>query len=190
MSEDSATEPTPDRKSDSGLEESAREKSMSSPRGWNSSRSIAFAALAVAVVAAAAAIAAWLWPVHHNDSFSDRESASAKTSVCAAVATVRSAVFVKSPKPAPDDQLAHFAHFSNERVALLGGGAYLRETVAAEPATPADLAKAVNSVGVTLERMGLGYLARSNKAVTDSLQRDFASEMHDVNQICGTNGNK
>jgi hypothetical protein len=188
MSEDSATEPTPNSGSDSGLGESAHEGSHR--RGWDSPRSIAFAALAVAVIAAAAAIAGWVWPAHQKASFSDQESASAKTSVCAAVATVRNAVFVKSPKPPPDDQLAHFAHASNERVALLGGGAYLRETVAAEPATPADLAKAVNSVGVTLEKMGLDYLARSNKTVTESLQRDFGSEMHDVNQICGTGGNK
>jgi hypothetical protein len=68
---------------------------------------------------------------------------------------------------------------------MLGGGSYLKETLAAEPATPADLAKAVTSVVTTLQQMGINYLARTpNKAVFTSLQHDLDSQGAQVVKLC------
>jgi hypothetical protein len=61
--------------------------------------------------------------------------------------------------PHPDDPIDQLAVASNARTALLGGGAYLRERLAAEPAAPADLAKAVNSMAKTIEQLSINYLA-------------------------------
>jgi hypothetical protein len=178
MTDTSLTEAAPD---------NSHKKRRPVLRGWNSARSIAFAALAIAVIAAAVAIVAWLRPAH--PSFSSQQSAGAKANVCAAYTTVHKAVFVKHPKPHPGDVVAEDRVASNERLALLGGGAYLRETTAAEPAAPADLVKAVNSMGITLEQMGLEYVAGANKSVWEPLRKDLGSETGQINKICGSNNN-
>jgi hypothetical protein len=151
---------------------------------WTSPRTIAFAALAIAVVAAVAAIAAWIHP-GGSHSYSDQQSAQAKTNVCAAARPVHQAVWVGTPNPHPGDPVAQLAVAANVRLAMLGGGAYLRETLAAEPATPADLAKAVTSMATTLQQMGINYLARTgDKNVMASLKHDLDTEGAQVAGLC------
>jgi hypothetical protein len=79
---------------------------------------------------------------------------------------------------------------ANVRLALLGGGAYLRETVAAEPAAPADLAKAVNSMANTLEKMGIFYLAREGATAQKPLEHDLGSQVRQINKMCAPSGGK
>ena len=151
---------------------------------WTSPRSIAFAALAVAVIAAAAAIAAWLHPAGSH-SYSDQQSAQAKANVCAAFQPVHQAVWTGTPNPHPGDPVAQLAVAANVRLAMLGGGSYLRETLAAEPATPADLAKAVTSMATTLQKMGINTLARTgNQAVQAQLKHDLDTEGAQVAGLC------
>ena len=73
---------------------------------------------------------------------------------------------------------------ANVRLAMLGGGAYLKETLAAEPATSADLAKAVNSAANTLEKMGINYLAMANETVIDPLMRDLNVKGAQIDKLC------
>jgi hypothetical protein len=156
---------------------------------WSSPRVIALAALAVAVIAVVGVVMLWLRP--QGTSFSSQQIATAKANVCAAYTTTSKAVFVKYPKPNPGDVVALDRVHSNERLALLGGGAYLRQATAAEPAAPADLVKAVNSMGNTLEQMGLEYIAGSNKSVWEPQRKDLGEEVGQINKICGSdNGNK
>jgi hypothetical protein len=177
---------------DTSLSEAARDNSHKNRpsvfRWWNSPRAIAFAALAIAVIAVAAVITVWLRS--QGPSFNAQQSAGAKANVCAAYTTVRKAVFMKHLKPNPGDTVAELRVASNERLALLGGGAYLRQTTAAEPAAPADLVKAVNSMGDTLEQMGLEYIAGANKSVWEPLRKDLGSETGQINKICGSNDSK
>jgi hypothetical protein len=156
-------------------------------RWWTSPRAIAFAALAIAVIAVAAAIMAWLRP--QGPSFSSQQSEGAKANVCAAYSTARKAVVMKYPKPKPGDVVAEHWVASEERLALLGGGAYLRQATAAEPAAPADLVKAVNSMGNTLQQMGLEYIARADKSVWEPLRKDLGSEIGQINKMCGQGNN-
>jgi hypothetical protein len=156
---------------------------------WKSPRWIALGALAIAVIAAAAAIVALIRPAP-APSFSDQQIAQAKGSVCDAYSMVRRAVFMKYPNAHPGgDPVVQLTATSNERLALLGGGAYLRETTAAQPAAPADLTKAVNSMGITLEQMGLDYIARTNKSVWEPLRKDLGDEVGQINKLCGNNNN-
>ena len=153
-------------------------------RWWTSPRSIAFAALVIAVIAAALAIAAWVRP-GASHSFSDQQSAQAKANVCSAWAPVRKSVWEGTPNPRPGDPVAADVVAANVRLAMLGGGSYLKETLAAEPAAPADLAKAVNSVANTLQRMGINYLARTaTPAVIAPLTRDLNSEGAQIDGLC------
>ena len=151
---------------------------------WKSARLTTYAALAIALIAVAVAIAAWIRP-GTSHSYSDQQSAQAKTNVCAAWAPVRKAVYMGTPNPHQGDPVAGLAVAANVRLSMLGGGSYLRETLAAEPATPADLAKAVNSMATTLERMGINHLARNETpAVMAPLKQNLTSEGAQIDKLC------
>lgn len=128
------------------------------PRWWTSPRSIAFLALVIAVIAAAVAVAAWIHP-GTSHSYSDDQSSRAKANVCAAWAPVHQAIWAGTPNPRPGDPVAQLSVAANVRLSELGGGSYLKQTVAEEPATPAGLANAVNTVATTIQRLGINYLA-------------------------------
>jgi hypothetical protein len=127
--------------------EDGHEKRRSFLALWESPRFVAFVALAIAVFAVAAAVAAWLVPVPKH--VSAEQSTQAKTKVCYTYGTVRNAVSEGTPNPHPGDPVAQTAVAANVRLAMIGGASYLRETVAAEPAAPADLTKAVTSMADT-----------------------------------------
>jgi hypothetical protein len=68
---------------------------------------------------------------------------------------------------------------------MLGGGAYLKDTLAAEPATPPDLAKAATSLATTLQQMGIDYLARTgDKAAMASLKHNLDTQGAQVQGLC------
>jgi len=151
---------------------------------WKSPRALAIAALVIALIATAVGIAAWLHS-GSSHSYSDQESAQAKATVCSAWAPVRKSVWVGSPNPHPGDPVAAVAVAANVRLAMLGGGSYLKDTLAAEPATPADLAKAISSVANTLQRMGINYLARNETpAVMGPLKHDLDAGGVEVGKLC------
>ncbi|WP_292981075.1 hypothetical protein [Mycobacterium sp.] len=162
----------------------AREDSSSKRVTWNSPRTLAISALVIAVVAAAVAIAAWLHP-GSSQSYSGEQISRAKANVCAAWAPVHKSVWVGTPNPLPGDPVAQLSVAANVRLAMLGGGSYLRETLAAEPATPADLAKAVTTVANTLQKMGINYLAMSDgHTVIDPLHHDLEVEGAQIGKLC------
>jgi len=164
--------------------ENSHQKGSSGHRWWTSPRSIAFVALAVAVIAVAVAIVPWVHPGSFH-SFSDQQSAQAKANVCAAWAPVRRSVWVGTPNPRPGDPVAQDAVAANVRLAMLGGGSFLKEIVDAEPAAPADLANAVKSVANTLEWMGVYYLARlDTHGVIDPLRQKLDSEGAAIDKLC------
>lgn len=145
----------------------------------------AYAALAIALTAVAVAITAW-FQAHEaaSPSFSAQQSADAKQNVCSVYALVYQAVNTDTPNPRPDDPVSQNAVAANVRLAFLGGGAYLNETLAAQPATPADLAEAINSMASTLQRLGLSYLARAGADVTSPLRKDLGSVTGQINSMC------
>lgn len=178
--------------SDTQLTESEVEtkpkKPLPSPRWWRSSRWPPFVALVIAVIATAVAIAAWFRPAPQSASpaFTDQQTAQAQTNVCSAYAAVRQGVLKNThlAVPNPNDQVGQLAIAANARLALLGGGAYLRDRVAAQPATPADLARAVNSMGTTIEQLGVGYLEAASNIVLEPLRHDLDSQITQINKLC------
>ena len=75
---------------------------------------------------------------------------------------------------------------ANFRMALLGGGAYLRDTVAAEPATSTDLATAAKSMAQIVQQMGINYIAGTpTPADLNSFQQNLNTAMGQINRICG-----
>ncbi len=169
--------------------EAGPEKPLPSPHWWKSSRWPMFAALAIAVIAAAVATASWFRPVPQSASptFNDQQTAQAKTTVCSAYTAVHQGVVRNThlTDSNPKDQAGQLAIAVNARLSLLGGGAYLHDRVAAQPATPPDLAQAVNSMGTTIEQLGVGYLEGATDLVLDPLRHDLESQIAQINKLCG-----
>lgn len=161
-------------------------KSSSTPS--TSPRWPTFAALAIALIALALAIVGWVYPrspggASHN--FSGQQVNDAKTHICTAYQSVHEAVVSNThlENPVENDPIGQIAVATSARLTLYAGGAYLRQRVTAEPATPADLAKSVNDMANTLEELSIGYLAGLS-ATLDPLRHDFDSEIEAVDKIC------
>jgi hypothetical protein len=153
---------------------------------WKSGRSIAFAALAIALIALVVSVAAWLHPSKGSASFSDQQPTQAKKDVCSAALVVNKAAFARKPVPNPGDPLVQVGDAANFRMALLGGGAYLRDTVEAEPATSTDLATAAKSMAQIVQQMGINYIAgTATPADLNSFQQNLNNAMGQINKICG-----
>lgn len=153
---------------------------------WKSARLPGYVAVVIALIAAAGAAVALVHPLHHDPTFSDQQTANARKNICSASLVVNKAVFADVVNPRPDDPVGNIAVGATIRLASLGGGAYLRDAVEAEPATPADLAKAATAMANTLQVAGVNYLANTaTPNVLNALKQDLTSEMRQINKICG-----
>lgn len=152
---------------------------------WASSPWQTLAALVIAVVALGFAIAAWLRPTHEGPSYP--QSGDAKTNLCAAYKVVHQRVVTNThwAGPGANAPVGHLAVAANARLALLGGGAYLRDSLAAQTSPPADLAKPVDSLAATIEQLGVNYLANASNDVQVPLLHDLESEVAMLNKSCG-----
>ena len=100
------------------------------PRGRKASQWPVYAALAIAVIAVVLAALAYFHPAHNNASATAQQGGDAKANVCSAYAAARKAVVINTHlrSPNPNDPIADLSVAANARLALLGGGAYLRAT--------------------------------------------------------------
>jgi hypothetical protein len=162
------------------------DKSRPDPPWWRSPRSQTLAALAIALIATALAIAAWFHPTHEGAAGTYPQSGDAKTNLCSAYTVVRKGVVANThlPNPRGNDPTGHLAVAAHARLALLGGGAYLHDRLAANPGSPADLAQAVNAMANTIEQLGVNYLAGVADAVQDPLRKDLNSEIAQLTKLC------
>jgi hypothetical protein len=153
-------------------------------RGWTSSRLATWVPAVIAVIAAGLAIAAWLRPTHPGPQYP--QSGDAKTNLCDAYKIVHQGVVTNThlTSPNPNDEGSHFAIAANARLSLLGGGAYLRDTLDAQTAPPGDLAKATNAMAATIEQLGVNYLADATDEQQQPLRKDLDSEIKTMNKLC------
>jgi 3D (Asp-Asp-Asp) domain-containing protein len=146
------------------------------------------AALAIAVLAVAIAIAAWFRPAHQSASpaFTSQQTAKAKTNVCSAYTAVHQMVVTNTnlENPVDGDPIGQLAIATDARLALLGGSAYLRNRLAADPASPADLAKAVQAMADTTEQLGIGYLGETSDVDLNPLRRNIDSKSAHIDALC------
>lgn len=172
--------------------ESARENPAEIPRSTTSRRKLTRwtkpAALAIAVLAVAIAVAAWFRPAHQSASpaFTSQQTAKAKTNVCSAYTAVHQMVVTNTnlANPVDGDPIGQLAIATDARLALLGGSAYLRNRLAADPASPADLAKAVQAMADTTEQLGIGYLGGTSDVDLIPLRRDIDSKSAQIDALC------
>jgi hypothetical protein len=132
-----------------------------------------FAFLVVAILLTlGVAIVGWFRPVpggeHPNaPQYTDQQMADAKAKVCSTYEQIRKAVVTNTSRNGGEDPTATLAVAANARTALYDGGDYLSKTLAREPATPPELAKAIQELVSSYQKLAIDYLAE----VPDSEQQ-------------------
>lgn len=152
------------------------------PRWSDTSRWPTYAALALATIAAVLAALAYCHPSHTGASVA-QQGGDAKANVCSAFASTKKAVVINThlQSPNPDAQLAVAA---NARLALIGGGAYLRDRLEANTAAPADLTTAANSLADTVQQLGMNYLTDASNDVQNPLRQNLNNELNQLDKMC------
>jgi hypothetical protein len=114
---------------------------------------------AIAIAGVAIGFVGWFRPVPHNETppkptYTEQQTADAKARVCAAFGKLDRASGVLKALPPGTDPL--IVAIDNRQVFDVGSR-YLSETLANEPATPADLATTVRKQASSLEEGVIGY---------------------------------
>jgi hypothetical protein len=134
------------------------------------------------------AIVGWFHPSTGPGKFSGQQQQDAKAKICGATGVVRQAVGIGTNmgNPVPDDPSGALAVAANARLALYAGGGFLHQQLAAAPATPGDLSKAVTSYADTLQALGINYLAGAapSDPVQQPLRDQLVPQLAELDQLC------
>lgn len=141
-------------------------------------------ALIVAVLAAAGAGLWWWLSSAGKSSYSDEAVRDAKAKVCMQTKEVRRGWVINTNFPPQEDARAFQALTATARLAVLGGGVYLHNLVADQPAAPADLADAVTAVADSLELLGVNYLAAQPDEANAPIRKDIEDRFNKVDELC------
>ena len=147
------------------------------------------AALVLAVLAIAGAAYGYFYPnqtAAAAGKYSDQQRNDAKKHICETFKIVDRAVVRNSHLKNPDNggPIGALSVATAQRFAFYDGGAFLRDRVAAEPATPKDLADNANGLGTQLEELSIGYLAGSQDFAQDELRQNLDDKIKKIVEIC------
>jgi hypothetical protein len=131
-----------------------------------------FVMFLITLVAVGAAVAAWLRPIPHETSatqptptYTERQVSDAKAKVCAAYEKVLNATTVNANGTLGDDPTSRLLTAVNQRQVFNIGSAYYWKTLAEEPATPPDLAAAMDKLAHLYQTINLaGIVGDPNEA--------------------------
>jgi hypothetical protein len=179
----SATAETP--KQSSVHQESSSKKPVPASPSSGVSRWLPLAALVLALIAVALAALAYFLPAHNSASV-PQQGGDAKANVCSAYKGAHRSVVVNTHMQSrdPNNAVAELSVATNARLALVGGGAYLKDRLAANTAAPADLADATNSFANTIEQLGMNYLIGAGAEAQDPLRKDLDSQVAQLDKLC------
>jgi hypothetical protein len=147
------------------------------------------AALVLAILALAGAAYGYFYP---NESaaaagkYSDQQRNDSKKHICETFKIVDRAVVRNSHLKNPENggPIGALSVATAQRFAFYDGGDFLRDRVAAEPATPKDLADNANSLGTQLEELSIGYLAGAQDFAQDELRQNLDDKIKKIVEIC------
>lgn len=150
---------------------------------------LAVAALVLAILGVAGAAFGYFYP---NESaaaagkYSDQQRKDAKKKICDTFKIVDRAVVRNSHLKNPDNggPIGALSVATAQRFAFYDGGAFLRDRVAAEPATPKDLADDANALGTQLEELSIGYLAGAQDFAQEELRKNLDENIKKIVEIC------
>jgi hypothetical protein len=147
-----------------------------------------FVMFLITLVAVGAAVAAWLRPIPHDTSatpaaptYSEQQVADAKSKVCAAYEKVLNATTVNASRTLGDDPNSQLLTAVNQRQVFVIGSAYYWKTLAEEPATPPDLAAAVDNLAHLYQTINLdGIVGDRNDAAHNAANETGAK----IQELC------
>jgi hypothetical protein len=147
------------------------------------------AALVLAILAVAGAAYGYFFP---NESaaaagkYTDQQRSDAKKHICETFKIVDHAVVRNSHLKNPDNggPIGALSVATAQRFAFYDGGAFLRDRVAAEPATSKDLADNANALGTQLEELSIGYLAGAQDFAQDELRQNLDDKIKKIVELC------
>lgn len=146
------------------------------------------AALVLAAIATVLAVIGWFRPATGPGKFGEQDRQDAKGRICSVTGTVRQATSLNTnmANPVQGDPIGALAVAANARLALYGGGGFLHERLAEEPATPADLRDAVDEMADTLEELGINYLAGepADGPKQQPLRDKLTTQLSDIDTLC------
>jgi hypothetical protein len=167
--------------------------SSPAPGGSKLLRWVAVAALVLALISTGLAVAGWFYYPHKgaagSGTYSNQQTKDAKKDICETFIKVDRAVVRNSKLKNPDNggPIGALSVATAARFAFYSGGAYLRDKVSQEPATPADLAKSVNGLASDLEDLAIGYLAGAAEFTQDELRQSLDDKIKATLEICKKN---
>jgi hypothetical protein len=159
------------------------------PRASKFSRWGTVAALVLAVVATTVAVLGYFYPhksASSTPTYSDQQTKDAKKHICETFRIVDHEVVRNSRMKNPENggPIGALSVATAARLAFYTGGAFLRDRVAQEPATPPALAKSVNDLGSNLEELAIGYLAGGAEFAQDALRQSLDDKIKATIEMC------
>ncbi len=150
---------------------------------------LAAAALVLAILGVAGAAYGYFYPNESaaaSGKYSDQQRADAKKKICETFKIVDRAVVRNSHLKNPDNggPIGALSVATAQRFAFYDGGAFLRDRVADQPATPKDLADNANALGTQLEELSIGYLAGAQDFAQDELRQNLDDKIKKIVEIC------
>jgi hypothetical protein len=149
---------------------------------------LAIAALVLAILGVAGAAYGYFYPneTAASGKFSDQQRNDAKKHICETFKIVDRAVVRNSHLKNPDNggPIGALSVATAQRFAFYDGGAFLRDRVADQPATPKDLADNANALGTQLEELAIGYLAGAQDFAQDELRQNLDDKIKKIVEIC------
>jgi len=146
-------------------------------------------AAVIAAFAVAIAIIGWLFPRHGDlwgSPHTEGQANDAKQRVCESFTAVNRAVVTNShlQNPPNGGPVGALSVQTAARLAFYGGGAFLRDQVSQNPATPTDLAQSANTVGTALEELSVGYMAGNPDAGQDEARQRLTQKIAATAELC------
>lgn len=165
--------------------ESASKKPVPSPSKAGPPQWLVYAASAIAVVAAVLAGLAYFHPAP-NKALAPQQGGDAKANICSAYKAAHKSVVINTHLRSDNqnDAVAELSVATSARLALLGGGAYLKDRLEANTAASADLVGAVNSFANTIEQLGINYLQGADASEQDPLRKDLDNQITQLDKMC------
>ncbi|EUA42891.1 hypothetical protein [Mycobacterium xenopi] len=158
------------------------------------SRWLSVAALVIALIGLGVGIVGWFRPVSPDvhpaapttPGFTGQQITEAKSNICTAYKLAKNEVADNTHRsnPAEGGEVSQLAVAANARLAIYAAGDYLLTRLAAEPATPSDLADLVRSLGNSYQEAGMRALNNASDSELDPFRRDIDANISKIDGLC------
>lgn len=158
----------------------------------NPSRWLSVVALVVALIGLGVGIGGWFRPLPHNGhasptppSYTDQQVADAKADVCTAYNLSKNEVALNTHRPDFEgDPVGSLAAATMKRLSIYAAGDYILNKLAAQPATPTELANSLRSLASSYEEYAMRALNDQPNETLDALRNAVDADISQIDGLC------